>query len=267
MNIKKLNVFDSFAGAGGFSLGFSQAGFNVVGASELDEWACDTFRANHPGVPVIEGDITKISDEEIMSVIKGKVDILLGGPPCQGFSIANKRNVDFKDPRNSLFTEFLRLGKLFKPKVMIMENVPNIVNARTHKGEKVTDIIEEEMKNLGYFVYSTILEATNYGVPQIRKRFVIIGSKTPLNIPFPKPTHTINTNNLFSGVLKQCPTLWDAISDLPSLKSGEEKTKYEKPPQTKYQKLIRGGSSSLYNHIAMRHSKRKIYVYGMGSKR
>ena len=251
----KLTVFDSFAGAGGFSLGFSKAGLKIIGALEIDEWACDTFKANHPEATVIKSDITKIADSEILDKVPEKIDILLGGPPCQGFSVANIKNGDLRDPRNSLFKEFLRLGRLFKPQIMLMENVPNIVNAKTQEGEKVVAIIENEMKKLGYITYTSVLEATNYGVPQIRKRFFLLGSQRALEKPFPEPTHSIEENLLG---LKKCPTLWNAISDLPSLKAGEEKDYYKKISPNIYQKLMRKKSSKLFNHIAMRHSKRLV---------
>jgi DNA (cytosine-5)-methyltransferase 1 len=256
MQYKQFTVFDSFAGAGGFSLGFAQAGYKIIGANEIDEWACDTFKANHPDSVVIKGDIVKISNKEFQSQIKEKVDVLLGGPPCQGFSIANIKNGDPKDPRNSLFEEFLRLGKIFNPNVMIMENVPNIINANTQSGKKVVDIIVNEMQKLGYITYSRILEATDYGVPQIRKRFVLIGSKKQLINPFPEATHSIINGSLFR--LHLTPTLWEAISDLPSLKSGEEAKSYRCPAQNEFQKSMRGLSSVLTNHIAMRHSARLV---------
>lgn len=257
MKNKNFTVFDSFAGAGGFSLGFSMAGFSIIGASELDEWACDTFSFNHPSSKIIKGDVTLVSDKDIISPFKNiDIDILLGGPPCQGFSIANIRNGDPTDPRNSLFKEFIRLGKLLKPKVMIMENVPNIVNARTKEGELVVDIIKKELQELDYHVYSTVLQAIDFGVPQIRKRFVVIASKKSLKHPFPNATHSQNEANLLG--LKSSPTLWEAISDLPNLNAGEESHYYAKPPQNEYQKLMRKNTSKIENHIAMNHSKRVI---------
>lgn len=252
-----LNVFDSFAGAGGLSLGFSQAGFKIIGANEIDEWACETFKYNHPHSIVIHEDITKLSDEDIAQKITEKVDILLGGPPCQGFSIANSRSAgDPKDPRNSLFIEFLRLARIFDPQLILMENVPNITKARTTEGEFVVDIVQREMEKLGYNTYRRVLQATDYGVPQIRRRFVIIGSKTPLTKAFPDPTHSVEDNNLFG--LPSCPTLWDAISDLPSLKACESSNNYASAPKNRYQTILRGSSKALHNHTAMRHSPRLV---------
>ncbi|MEZ0286723.1 MAG: DNA cytosine methyltransferase [Candidatus Paceibacterota bacterium] len=249
------NVFDSFAGAGGFSLGFAQAGFNIVGANEIDNWACQTFQHNHPTSTVIEGDITEIPDSKLLNAIPQQIDILLGGPPCQGFSIANSKGGDPKDPRNSLFKEFLRLGKVFKPSVIVMENVPNIIKAKTSEGEFVVDIIESELQALGYFTEKRVLQATDYGVPQIRRRFILVGTLKKIDKFFPEPTHGIDGNLLN---LPRCPTLWEAISDLPSIEAGEASSHYASKPKNEYQRLLRDNGDSLQNHSAMRHSKRLV---------
>lgn len=252
---RTITVIDTFAGAGGFSLGFHLAGAEIKGAIEIDSWATDTFMANHPETKVIKKNISLMDDNEILSTFQTP-DILLGGPPCQGYSVANRNNGDPKDPRNTLFEQFLRVGKLLNPSVIIMENVPNIAKAKTADGVLVVDIIKDELKNIGYFVYDKILEATDYGVPQIRKRLFIIASKKELNAAFPKPSHHINGDN----GLKKTPTLWDAISDLPEIQAreGSEEMEYKKQPQTDYQFMLRDGSKNLFNHKAMNHSKRLV---------
>jgi len=256
----KIKVLDTFAGAGGFSFGFQQAGYNITGAIEIDKWASDTFRYNHKNVKVLTVDITKLTNEQLKQEFKDNYpDIILGGPPCQGFSICNIDNGDPKDPRNTLFQEFLRIGKLFNPKIMIMENVPNLINAKTSNGEKVIDIIISELEKENYFVYKKILIASDYGVPQIRKRLFIIASKKKLENPFPFPTHTIkeDKDNL---MLKKCPTLWDAISDLNVLnaREGGERLEYDYECKSNYQKSMRLNSIRLYNHKAMNHTKRVV---------
>ncbi|HHQ4801991.1 TPA: DNA cytosine methyltransferase [Aeromonas veronii] len=258
----KLKVLDTFAGAGGFSLGFQLAGAEIVGAIEIDSWASETFQFNHPDSVVLQGDITAMTDEEIIGSFGDlKPDVILGGPPCQGFSICNKNNGDSKDPRNSLFEEFIRVGRLLKPSVMIMENVPNLINAKTEGKELVIDIICSELEALGYEVSYKILEATNYGVPQIRKRLFVIASKVRLSDPFPAPTHEISSlsNVERSGLLK-CPTLWDAISDLPDIEAreGAEESNYTLPPQNDFQAYLREGADKLFNHKSMNHSKRIV---------
>lgn len=256
------SVLDTFAGAGGFSLGFQLAGAKVVGAIELDSWACETFQFNHPDATVMQGDITAMTDEQILNAFgKNSPDIILGGPPCQGFSICNKNSGDHKDPRNSLFEEFIRVGRLLNPKVMIMENVPNLIKARTESNELVIDIIVSELRHMGYEVEYRILEATDFGVPQIRKRLVVVASKIKLAQPFPKKTHTTNGGSgLLEAGLIECPTLWDAISDLPDIEAREgiEECKYTKPPQNEYQRQLRDDSNNLFNHKAMKHSKRLV---------
>lgn len=258
----KIRVLDTFAGAGGFSLGFHMAGAEIVGAIESDSWATETFQENHPEALVIKSDIAELTDQEISKLFGNlSIDVILGGPPCQGFSIANKKNGDPKDPRNSLFREFIRVGKIIQPKIMIMENVPNLIKAKTHEGELVIDIITKELEYLGYHVEHNIIEATNFGVPQIRKRLVVVASKVKLNKFFPEPTHYVaGSNDSHNHKLLLCPTLWDAISDLPDIEArqGAEISEYTLPPINKFQEQMRKGSSVLYNHKAMNHSKRLV---------
>lgn len=266
-NEKRYSVLDTFAGAGGFSLGFMSEGhFDIVGAIEQDLWAAETFMINHPNTEVLVNDIRDISNTVLTEKFCGKVDVLLGGPPCQGFSIANINHGDPKDPRNSLFMEFLRVARVLSPKIVIMENVPNIVNAKTKGGEKVVDIIKNELSNLGYEVKSCILNATDYGVPQIRRRIVIIASRIHLLQFFPEPMFTIDENNTTSlfGSLKRCPTLWEAISDLPDIEAcgGAPIMDYTKPAENSYQVMLRKGSQKVYNHTAMKHSKRMVERMG-----
>ena len=268
-------VFDVFSGAGGFSLGFEMAGCEVVAAIEHDKWAADTFSYNHPGAQMLLGDIESFKDEFLLDKIKKKPDIIIGGPPCQGFSICVKDAGDPKDPRNSLFVEFVRMAKVFSPKVLVMENVPNIVRARTQSGERVVDIIRSEFVKLGYHVYWNILTASDYGVPQMRQRFILIASKEILDNPFPQRTHYVPPTNVSDDGeellqltlfnydntgLERCPTLWEAISDLPEIEAreGAEQMDYTKEPQNDYQQYCRSGSEKLHNHLAMKHTKRLV---------
>ena len=140
-----------------------------------------------------------------------------------------------------------------------MENVPNLAKTRTSAGKSVIDIIMRELEDVGYHPEWNVLQATDYGVPQIRKRLFIVASKTKLDAPFPTITHTYHgTDTLFYQGLKQCPSLWDAISDLPTLSAGEgeEAMPYSGPPKNDYQALLRTEGNLLYNHKAMSHSKR-----------
>ncbi len=260
---KKLKVLDTFAGAGGFSLGFELAGCEIAGGIEMDSWASETFACNHKNALVITRDIQQVSDAELLETFASRgPDVLLGGPPCQGFSICRKAAGDPTDPRNSLFNEFLRIARVLQPDYVVMENVPNIENARTHGGESVIGIVEKELRILGYHVAHTILEATDFGIPQMRRRLFVVASAHPLDNPFPEPTHSVQgeVGNLFGGELKRCPTLWDAISDLPALEAGEgdEEQTYASKAQNDYQRALRKGSAKIWNHTAMRHSKRMV---------
>lgn len=264
----KIKVFDVFSGAGGFSLGFEMAGCEIIGAIEHDKWASDTFSRNHPNAVMMLGDIESFSEDYLRNNLQETPDIIIGGPPCQGFSICTKNAGDPKDPRNSLFTEFIRMARIFNPSVMVMENVPNIVKAKTKSGEKVVDIIKAEFENLGYYVNYSILTASDYGVPQMRQRFVLVASKKVLEVPFPEKTHYVKdcSNgqiamfNLEENGLKRCPTLWEAISDLPEIEAreGAEEMDYSKPAQNSYQEWCRTGSEKLHNHLAMKHTKRLV---------
>lgn len=262
-------VFDVFSGAGGFSCGFEMAGCQIIGAIEHDKWAADTFSLNHPQAKMFLGDIESYSSEFLRSEIKDTPDIIIGGPPCQGFSICLKNAGDPKDPRNSLFTEFIRMAKIFSPKVLVMENVPNIAKAKTRAGNKVVDIIQYEFEKLGYKVYSNILVASDYGVPQMRHRFVLIASKKELLHPFPTKTHYVPHDEALQtsffdenigGNLIRCPTLWEAISDLPDIdaREGAEVMDYTKEPSNDYQRFCRNNAVKLYNHLAMKHTKRLV---------
>ena len=257
-------VLDAFAGAGGFSLGFSQAGFRIVGGIEVDAWAADTFRANHEEAKTVVADIQDTSDEALAEHFSSVTpNVLIGGPPCQGFSIANNAAHDSKDPRNSMFKDFLRLARIFRPQVVVLENVPNLLNIRTMGRESVIDIILGELKRLDYHVYYRVLEATDFGVPQIRKRLFVVASYRRLERAFPVPTHELPSYGqlkLIGDSLPPCPTLWEAISDLPEIDAGEggEVMAYDADPKNEYQTQLRRGSPRLHNHAAMNHSRRMI---------
>lgn len=255
-----VKVFDVFSGAGGFSCGFEMAGCSIVGAIERDKWAAETFVYNHPNAKMFLGEIETFSNFFLKEQIE-KPDIIIGGPPCQGFSICVKNAGDPKDPRNSLFVEFIRMAQIFSPKVMVMENVPNIIKAKMKNGTLVVDIIRQEFEKMGYHVYYDVLTASDYGVPQMRQRFILIASKQDLKRPFPIKTHYVDGElQCNTEGLKKCPTLWDAISDLPDIEArqGSEVMDYTKPAMNCYQEQCRNGSKILHNHLAMKHTQRLV---------
>ena len=248
-----MNVIDLFAGCGGLSLGFEMAGFNIPVAIEKDEWASETYKKNHSRTKVITEDITNITElDSIMPSGVCNIDGVIGGPPCQGFSLSGNR--DKNDPRNSLFMEFVRFVKHFQPKFFVMENVTGILSMKTKSGEFVKDLIRKEFEAAGYNIEPYILNAAEFGVPQSRVRVFFIGLKN--TIKFDK--NKLEPKGSFFGDEQR--TISDAIMDLPQILAGEgvEEAEYTIRPFTKYQEWARQNSSKVYNHIAMRHTKRLV---------
>lgn len=261
--MNKYTVADVFAGAGGFSIGFQQAGIELALAIEIDSWACDTLRYNHPHTNVVTADITTLSDAELVSLMPVPLDVLIGGAPCQGFSVCNPSAGDPKDPRNSLFMEMVRCASVWKPRALVLENVPGLLRRRTATGQSVIDVICSEFSNIGYSVSFRKLKATDFGVPQMRERVFVIGTRVAWPDVWPAATHSCAPNGngrLFGEGLLTCPSLWDAISDLPVLGAGEgsEILSYNGSPHSGYQKLMRVGATAIYNHVAMKHTKRMV---------
>lgn len=259
-------ILDLFAGAGGLSLGFEQAGFAIHTAIEADKWAGQTLQRNHPDTRVLCRDIASFSDEEIAALFSGvRLIGIVGDPPCQGFSHSNIGRKDPHDPRNSLFRHFANFVKILKPDFFLIENVPGLLRTKLASGQPAVEVIVGTFQALGYHTESRVLHAEAFGVPQIRERLFILGTlSTALKRPMPAATHRVSCDGqipMFDGAgLAPAVTLWDAISDLPPLEAGEgaEPSNYETEPATEYQQQMRSESYELWNHIAMRHSKRIV---------
>lgn len=269
MSTRQPVAIDLFAGAGGFGLGFEMAGFDIPLSLEMDLWACDTLRYNHPQKTILQHDIREYNTaDSIRSMCRFKPDVVIGGPPCQGFSIAGPAKKDPKDPRNSLFTNFAQWIRYLEPKAFVMENVKGLLARRNGEGEKVIDIIRNTFTSLGYRVEVWVLNAAEYGIPQIRERIFIVGHYESADIGPPLKTHTLNSNlggipqlSLFNGyILQPALTLWEAISDLPQLnaREGAEEQPYDSEALNPFQKWARAGSTHLFNHAAMDHSPRLV---------
>jgi DNA (cytosine-5)-methyltransferase 1 len=249
-----MNIIDLFAGCGGMSLGFKLAGFNSVLASEIDLWAGDTFTKNHPNTPLIRGDIREIQhwEKTVHNYFDGRIDGVVGGPPCQGFSLSGNR--DPHDPRNSLFMDFVKCVKELQPMFFVMENVTGLLSMKTALKEPVLDIIISEFDKVGYRASHAVLNAAWFGVPQLRERVFIIGLKKEL--PYSKrdlfPRAELTPDKFI--------TVDMAISDLPPINSGEgiDSQDYATEPQNSYQAWARENASLVYNHIAMRHTQRLV---------
>lgn len=260
--MKSTYVFaDLFSGAGGLTLGFRMSGFKPVFALDFDWDAVHTYVENNPDVSWIAKDVREVSAGEVMDVAgvgKGDFDVMVAGIPCEGYSLLNRR-YDPSDPRNYLFLEFVRLVKALRPKAVVIENVPGLFR-RADGGFRRA--IEDALRRLGYSVNSFELNAVNYGVPQRRVRVFFVGLAGKDRFEPPPPTHgqygrktILSYLNGEDVELKKPVTVWDAISDLPPLGPGEKKESYEEPPKTEYQRMMREGSTRLYNHEAPRHPK------------
>lgn len=235
----KLNAIDLFCGCGGLSYGFEKAGYNILLGIDNDAKALETFELNHKGSKTICGDITKVTYMDDIKPLLGDkaVDVIIGGPPCQGMSLSGPRKFD--DPRNKLYLTYIRLVDEIQPKAFVIENVPGLVGLF---GGQIKDSIIQRFSEMGYNIQYKILCASDYGVPQNRKRVVFVGIK--------------------KGYFEYPDAIWEkiscsmALSDLPTLENelGREDMPYLTEPQNRYQKIMRKGSVLVKNHIAAAHS-------------
>ncbi len=267
---RKIKVLDLFAGAGGFGLGFRLASdrYKLICSLEIDKWAVETLKANNAEKQkIIHNDIINFkTPEKILTACPTKPDVIIGGPPCQGFSIAGPAK-DVKDPRNSLFKSFAQWVDVLEPKVFVMENVRGLLTRKNEKGKRVIEIIEKTFNSIGYTIAIWELNAANYGVPQKRPRIFVVGNRFGIEISKPSITHyLLEEKNKLNGTaksLKRAIRVNTAISDLPKLRAGEgnEETAYVTTPKNKFQKLLRANTKTLYNHVTMSHTKRVVKRY------
>ncbi|MBY6066215.1 DNA cytosine methyltransferase [Leisingera aquaemixtae] len=237
------SVIDLFCGAGGLSEGLRQAGFKVLAGNDIDTHAGNTFAATHPDAKFLPGSIYDLSAQDFLretGLKKYELDVLAGGPPCQGYSVYNHQR-GMHDERSHLFKEYLRIVEGLMPKWLVMENVTGIMSAG--EGEAFQAVLAG-IRNLGYTVEAEILRAEEYGVPQERRRVVFLGNRVGAPIVWPEKTHGPDR--------KPFTTIRDALSDLPSLMNGEDKgiPDYRTPATSEYQLELRNGSSSVHNHSA-----------------
>ena len=236
-----MNAIDLFCGAGGLSYGFEKAGVNILLGIDNDAMALKVFEKNHKDAKSICGDITQLHYNDIKELIGDTtIDLIIGGPPCQGMSLSGPRKFD--DPRNKLYLSYIRFVQEIKPKAFVIENVPGLVSL--FKGQIKNSIIER-LTNLGYKVGYRILCAADYGVPQSRKRVVFVGLKKEF----------FDFDRIKEEDMVTCEM---ALSDLPPLidSLGEDPAEYETLPQNEYQKLMRKNSVQVHNHIAAAHSEK-----------
>ena len=257
----KLTAIDLFCGCGGFSYGFQSAGFEILLGIDMWKDATVTYQYNFPNAKVINEDIEKVTLSQILKragVKVEQIDVIIGGPPCQGFSVSGKRMID--DPRNRLYKSFVHLVKEIQPKIFIMENVPGLIRLF---GGKVKEQVLEDFTTIGYQVNVEQLSSEIFGVPQQRKRVFFVG----INKEKIKNTHKFRFPDPICGVgLKKVITCKEAISDLdfvPDDRVLGENIQYQLPAFSDYQKSMRDGSKSIKNHSITLHKERTKEIIAM----
>jgi DNA (cytosine-5)-methyltransferase 1 len=260
-------VVELFAGAGGLMLGLEQAGFRALVANEVHAHPCMTLRRNFPDVPVVESSIRDLSGRDLLRAAgftgrrrMPEVDLVAGGPPCQGFSTAGLK--DPKDPRNTLIGEFIRIVSELRPRFFLLENVTGLV---TMRGGELYENVEFELDKLGYKFHHASLFAKEYGVPQMRKRLIVLGARDDAPPPHPEPTHREMSSQmmLIGDDARPFVTCGEALTDLPQIGAGETATEYDREPSTEYQRRMRAGSDVVFNHQASRHRTEIMEIYAL----
>jgi DNA (cytosine-5)-methyltransferase 1 len=283
----RLTVVDLFCGTGGFSKGFENTGgFEVVLGIDLLADAIETFELNHAGARAVCGDIRAFPPDQAerdFGIAPGSVDVVIGGPPCQGFSsIRPHRGSGREDPRNDLFLQFARYVEFLRPRAFVLENV---VGLATHKSGTTLEVMHDVFQKAGYQTDWRILNAAHYGVPQKRERLIMLGMERSDSVAFPHPTHggpggehTIGVRDrsrmhgpdvqpsLFAehgasqNLLSPVVTVADAIDDLPRISTGESATEYDRPPRTNFQIERRARSAGLSLHKSTRHTPKMMEI-------
>lgn len=250
----KPTVIELFAGAGGMMLGLEQAGFATLVANEIHAHPCMTLRRNFPGVPVVEGSIRDLAAEQLLAAAgistRHEVDLIAGGPPCQGFSTAGMK--DPNDPRNTLIGDYIRMVREIRPRFFLLENVTGLLSMR---GGRLWENVANELDGLGYKFQQAVLHAADFGVPQMRKRLIVLGAREDVPPPHPDPTHASSAaigGTLF-GPVAPYVTCGEALGDLPLVGAGETASAYDREPVTPYQRAMREGATALHNHEATKH--------------
>jgi len=246
-NAQPIQAIDLFSGCGGLSFGFQNAGIHTSLA--VDNWpdALSTFKNNHPNSKT---ELFDLGSKNLKPLINSLSDaqIVFGGPPCQGFSISGKR--DPNDPRNLLYKGFYEVVAEVRPKIFVMENVPNLASM---DGGRLISEIESDFKSLGYNLSRKILLASDYGVPQNRKRLFLVGTQSSNNFEFPSGRTSMAEDKI---------TCLDALSDLPE-NSMQDGVAYSSGPNSEYQKLMRKNSTGIFNHTITQHSSKTTEIISL----
>ena len=263
-----LHAIDLFCGAGGLSQGFRQGGFDIRLGVDADEDACATYRLNQPGAKALVADLRELSAADLLAEAGlNEVEVVLGGPSCQGFSTHGRRNgwVRPDDSRNFLYREYARIVEELQPLYFVMENVPGLLY---YDNGRFWERIRRRFARAGYRINHELLLAADYGIPQLRRRLLIVGTRLPGAFAFPQRTHVGALRRDHRELwekrrLAQWPHLaphvgvWEAISDLPELGAGGggDCARYGGLAETEFQLRARRGSHWLYDHQAARISE------------
>lgn len=254
----KIKAIDLFAGCGGFSLGFENAGFDIISAVEFDKNIAKSYEINHANVKVIADDIKNVDNNETFKY--GCADIIIGGPPCQGFSMAGARirNGFIDDPRNYLFKHYFNVVKIVRPKMFMLENVKGILTLDSGKIFKEIKKLFEDSDNFDgkpYKIQHKVIKAKDFGIPQNRERVVIIGSQIGFDLENEIEKTKIEISKIIPTFFDEV-SIWDAISNLPSptYDGIVEVTKYE----SDYQKLLKSNNTIISNHYKTKHSEKAV---------
>lgn len=242
------NVMDLFAGVGGLSFGFSKlSDFSIVAANEIEKDISIAYTLNHPDVCMMNCDINDLTAEKLKEVLGGqKIDIVVGGPPCQSYSTLGKRRLD---DRANLFLQYKRILLILKPKAFVFENVVGILSM--DKG-RLFEQIKKEFEEIGYTLKHKILDAVDYGVPQHRERVILVGFRGDNNFEYPAPTHGVG--------LTPHVTLRQAIGDLPILKSGQSAEEYAFEADNDFLHFVRSDTQKLTEHTAPKNGEHLIRI-------
>lgn len=242
-----ISVVSLFSGGGGLDLGFEKAGFDIQWAIDNDKNAVSTYKANI-GNHIICDDINAIDLATIPHA-----DVVIGGPPCQSFSLAGKRDVE--DERGQLVWRYIQIIEHIEPKAFVFENVTGLLSAKNAKGEKVIELLKSAFIEIGYSISTKVVNTADYGIPQKRKRVIIVGLRNREFFEFPAATHCEDGSNL-----KRYVSVEEALGDLPLAVSEEkETTKYLVEPQSEYQKIMRG-KGEITEHIIPQMSELDKYI-------
>jgi len=251
---------DLFCGVGGLSYGFAcDDNYEIVAANEILPNMAKAYSLNHPLVKVYTDDIKCFGINRIkrdLGIAATDIDIIVGGPPCQAYSTVGKRLIN--DSRGKLFQEYYRVLKEFDPELFLFENVKGLLSMQ---GGELLETIITLFTSLGYAVQYKLLNAADYGAPQIRERVIIIGSKLRNIFHYPLPTHCSREEapDFFNIGLNPHLTIQEAISDLPFIKSGEQSSEYASEPQNEFQRIMRENApGKLTDHNSPRNNAKLV---------